>query len=123
MQPKHWLAQARADMESAGDNVTMENYDVAALYAHQAVEKALKGLQLQRDGEHTKTHNLPRLAEQLDAPERIHEHTADLNPIYILAQYPGAAEAIPAELYDETDATAFCDHAEEVLAWVETNWT
>lgn len=106
-----WLEYADADL--AADRQLMEVHDtIAAYHAHQAAEKGLKALQIQRTGDYDRTHDLVRLYHELDVPDRFRSLLEDLNPADTAARYPDADE-IELEQPAET-----LDAVEELLTWI-----
>lgn len=106
-----WLEYANADLAAARQ--LMDAHDtIAAYHAHQAAEKGLKALQIQRTGDHDRTHDLVRLYRELDVPTEFQSVLEDLNPADTAARYPDADDVV-LERPDETLETV-----EELLAWI-----
>lgn len=86
-----WLRDAEEDLAAAAELI--ENHEtIAAYHAHQAAETGRKALQIHRDADHDRTHDLVRLARETDAPARFHSVLEDLNPADTAARYPDADE-------------------------------
>jgi HEPN domain-containing protein len=86
---------------------------------HQAVEKALKAVVIQKTRElPARTHSLLKLGEAAALPPRFHSFLRELSPHYIVARYPDASGAEPADLYDGRASRAMLRKSEEVLRWV-----
>ncbi len=115
---RRWLRQARADLEVARA-LGHGHYFVGAFACHQAAEKAMKAacIELHRTLP-PKTHNLLELARELRAPEEVLSDLRLINPEYVAARYPDAANGIPAEMYDERKARLLLEAAERVWRWV-----
>lgn len=108
-----WLAYAEADL-TAAKQLAGDHETIAAYHGHQAAEKGLKALQIHREGNHERTHDLVRLSRRLDVPSQYRSLMEDLNPADTAARYPDAAEI---ELEDLAEVL---DHVEELLTWIQT---
>lgn len=121
---RRWIEQGRADLDAARRSLESGIHYVAAFLAHQAAEKVLKGLtieKLRRMAAHS--HVLPELGAQVGAPEEILRLLRRLNPHYAVARYPDAANGVPARMYDETIARPLVEAAEAVERWVTSELT
>lgn len=83
-----WLSKAEKDFDLAQDNFRIGNNSASMFFCHQAAEKALKSLIINRTGEKEFTHNLVLLSKQLDIEKDISETLAELNPFYTGFRYP-----------------------------------
>jgi HEPN domain-containing protein len=63
-------------------------------------------------------HDLVELGAGLDAPEEVRAALRRLNPEYVIARYPDAANGVPAENYDRERAAELVGLAERVERWV-----
>jgi len=116
----NWFEQAKADLKTAKDNITTQNFYAAAFFAQQTAEKVLKGLfMFLKDEEPPKTHNIFDLTLKLKLPERFVKIAQELTPIYTFSRYPDVTVDIPARLYSENKAKQFVEWAEEILKWAE----
>jgi len=106
-----WLDYASADL-AAAKRLVETHGTIAAYHAHQAAEKGLKALQIDREGDHERTHDLVRLYHDLDVPEEYRSVLEDLNPADTAARYPDAPD-VELERPDET-----LDAVEELLTWI-----
>src|SRR3989338_4449900 len=112
---KIWWELAVDDIDTAEKNCKIEKYHVAALYAQQATEKALKGLYIQTFQELKKTHDLVFLANKLNIPDQYKNICKKLDPIYLPTRYPDVSGKLPKMLFDKADALEFIKIAKEVL--------
>lgn len=108
-----WLRRARRYLRVA--NLTLEGgfFDVAAFYAQQAAEFALKALQIHRTGRFARVHDLTRLARDLSAPPRIVKLASLITPAYVTARYPDAGGRITRRL-----AESMIDGSRRIARWV-----
>lgn len=108
-----WLRRARRYLRVA--NLTLEEgfFDVAAFYAQQAAEFALKALQIHRTGRLARVHDLTRLARALSAPPRIVKLASLITPAYVTARYPDAGGRITRRL-----AESMIDGSRRIVRWV-----
>ncbi|HLC81015.1 MAG TPA: HEPN domain-containing protein [Candidatus Nanoarchaeia archaeon] len=115
---ENWWHQAEADFKAAVFNFNGKQYYVASFLFQQAVEKALKALMLKEKKELLKSHSLSRLAKELNTPLALLAKLAILEPVYQETRYPDVSEKIPAEEFEEEDASKFLEIAEEVMQWI-----
>lgn len=102
---------------NAGKNIEIEAHEVAALPAHQAVEKYLEAAQLALLREAPlPSHYWVERGLGLQSQEELVRNLAFLNPDYTISRYPDAAHGIPYELYDWQTALAKVQAAGEVIA-------
>lgn len=115
-----WWKQALEDMKSAEGNLGIKRYYLVAFLCHQAVEKALKALHIEKLRESAgATHSLTLLGRRVGIPEELLSHLRKMAPDFVVARYPNAAHGLPHELYDRGMAEERLGWAKEVLGWVE----
>ena len=115
-----WWKQSVEDLKSAEENLKIERYYLVAFLCHQAVEKALKGLYIEKLRESPgATHSLIFLGRKVGIPADLMGHLRKLTPDFLIARYPNAAHGLPYELYDRGMAEERLKFAREVLRWVE----
>lgn len=112
LEAERLLAQAGEDLVTAAVLLNGERQYAAAFFAHQAAEKALKALHIQR------LLTLPRFHD-LQTPEDVREGARLLTPDYTLSRYPDVAGTVPAKLYGKPQATARVKAAKRILQWVK----
>lgn len=113
-EPSRWQVFAEQDLVVASRSLAWGFPQHAAFWCQQAAEKALKGACLDAYGELLRTHNLVTLARQLDAPDRIEEHCAELSALYVGTRYPDAVET-----YTARAVQRYLDQAIEVVEWTK----
>lgn len=86
-QATEWLSYAAADL-SVAEELLDTHPTISAYHAHQAAEKGLKALQIERSGDFERTHDLVRLYRALDVPKEFRSVLEDLNPADTAARYP-----------------------------------
>lgn len=112
-QAAEWLAYAEADLTAATELIdTIE--PIAAYHAHQAAENGVNALQIHREGDHDRTHDLVRLYHGLDVPEEYRGLLEHLNPADTAARYP---DADPVR-FDNPHETIH--QVEDLLEWIRT---
>lgn len=116
---KRWFKQAERDLVSAEHSLNAGDYYVAAFLAQQAVEKGLKALMLSKRGKLMKSHNIIRLAKELDLPKELLVKIAQLEPVYQETRYPDVSSKLPADEFGEKDATDLLNIGMEVLEWIK----
>lgn len=116
---KRWFQKAQSDLEKARDNFNIKNYDLASFLSQQAVEKALKALQLEKEKKFDKTHDLLFLAKRLNIPKELVAKCDKLNPVYVETRYPDANGKF--ETYSQEESQEDLNTAEEVLSWIKNS--
>ncbi len=115
-----WAEQARYDLETARAMLTSGRYLYVLFCCQQAVEKALKGLIVERTGEFPpRTHSLPRLAEALELELKAQDtdFLAELSVFYIQTRYPEQLESL-ASAGTPAKAEATLGKTEETVQWL-----
>jgi len=94
-------------------------YYASAFYAQQAAEKSLKAVYITQFKKMSVKHNIVSLSEEFGAPPEIRKACRKLNPHYVQARYPDAANAIPAEACDDEMAQELLEESRKVFGWSE----
>jgi len=115
-----WRRQAERDVESAEKNISIQEYALTAFLCQQAVEKDLKALLIQKEGQLVKTHSVISLAKRVNMPALLLGKIEKLESVYQRTRYPDVIKKMPAEEFDAQDAQEFLEDAKEVLAWTQT---
>src|SRR3989344_1054023 len=115
-----WRRQAERDIESAEKNISIQEYALTAFLCQQAVEKDLKALLIQKEGQLVKTHSVISLAKRVNMPALLLGKIEKLESVYQRTRYPDVIKKMPAEEFDAKDAQEFLEDAKEVLAWTQT---
>jgi HEPN domain-containing protein len=116
-----WIRQAKRNLASSHVNMKEGLHEEACFEAHQAGEKALKGL-LNLLHKERRGHSLAFIVSELgiDVPEEIKECALMLDKHYILTMYPDVFdEGAPMDYYTRGDAEKCISCAEKILNWVE----
>ena len=116
-----WLAQARRDLEQAEDSRAAGRHEWACFAAHQAAEKAVKGLHLSL-GQEAWGHVVTRLLRELpvDVPADLVERAQVLDTFYIPARYPNShPEGAPFEHYGSLQSQEAIEHARAIVGFVD----
>lgn len=120
----HWLDMAEYDLETARAMLVTKRYLYVAFMCHQTIEKALKAVIAQTDGnaEPPKVHNLVRLAElsnlsELLSPPR-KKFISILSPMNIEARYTAYKDEIAAGL-SEQKCTELIKETEDLFSWIK----
>jgi len=117
---KEWLDQAKADMKTARDNITLKNYYASVMFSQQVAEKGLKALYIARKQNlPPKTHDLVELCRLTKASETITRTAGRLTIVYLPSHYPGVAPVIPVKFYGLEKAQTHLAEAQEILTWVQ----
>lgn len=118
-----WLASATEDLAAAQVLFDAAQYHAMALHAQQAVEKALKGLLVERTGElPARTHDLRRIGVEVGVPPDMLARLVELYAYYLAGRYPGTAHG-DAQVRAMQEATAALATAREALAWAQERLT
>ena len=117
---KEWLDQAKADMKTAKDNITLKNYYASVMFSQQAAEKGLKALYIARKQRlPPKTHDLVELCSLTKSSETITRTAGRLTIVYLPSHYPGVAPVIPVKFYGLEKAETHLAEAQEILTWAQ----
>lgn len=65
----NWFGIALSDLEVAREMFRLKRYEYAAFWCQQAVEKALKAIQVEKENKFDKTHDLVLLSQKVGAPQ------------------------------------------------------
>ncbi|KUO94099.1 MAG: DNA-binding protein [Vulcanisaeta sp. CIS_19] len=120
---EHWFKEALNELELAKRLLELDYLNYTCFHSHQAVEKALKALIIQRLRViPPKTHNLIELAERLREgglpTNEVMDDLKDLNPHYLVSRYPDAANGVPSEVYSRRAAENCVIMATRVIEWI-----
>ncbi|KIX84341.1 HEPN domain-containing protein [Thermus filiformis] len=117
--PWSWFARAQSNLSKArlGRQDPRIFWEDLCFDAHQAVEKAFKGLLVALGQPFPRTHDLSRLLfllrAHLEVPEAL-EAVARLNPYAVAGRYPGDLPEASREDWEEALLLA-----EQAVAWAE----
>lgn len=116
--PREWLNRARSNLVQARNRQPRVYLEDLSFQAQQAAEKALKSLLLHHRGTFPYVHDLTLLLDLLEkggeeVPARVRE-SAQLNQYAVAAHYPGVAEPVEPEEYEEA-----LKLAEDAVRWME----
>lgn len=118
---KWWLKQSDADFRAAKNSFKSKDYHASVFSVHQAVEKALKALYINRKNTaFMKSHNLMEFGRALKVPPPHLTFLAKLSPEYILSRYPDASYGVPAERYTEEIVQEYLTQGEKVIEWAKS---
>ena len=111
--------QANKDLDTARHCISSQDYYACAFFCHQAVEKGLKALYIEkRRASPGTTHSLIYLASEVDMPDDFFSFLRQLTPVFVTTRDPDAAYGVPYELYDRTIAGEILDKSSEVIEWI-----
>jgi HEPN domain-containing protein len=119
--PQEWLKQADYDTKTADVMFDNKRYFYAVFMCHLSIEKALKGLYLERLKEiPPKTHNLVYLVEKIKVqlPENLYDSVFALNRVSVPTRYPDDLQRMLKD-YNEERTKKIIDSGKEVLQWLK----
>ncbi len=119
--PEEWLKQADYDIITAEIMFDNKRFFYAVFMCHLSVEKALKGLYLERLKEiPPKTHNLVYLVEKIKVPlpENLYDTVFALNRVSVPTRYPDDLQRMLKD-YNEERTKKIIDSGIEVLQWLK----
>lgn len=116
--PQEWLNRARSNLTRAKSQIPGVYLEDLCFDAQQAAEKAIKALLIHLGVRFPYTHGLTELLTLVEragqnVPEDV-ERSAILSDYAVAARYPGPAEPVTQEEYEEAVAIA-----EKVVGWVD----
>lgn len=117
-EPREWLNRARSNLARAGNKMPDVYLEDLCFDAQQAAEKAIKALLIYLDVRFPYTHDLTELLTLVEQagqniPGGVRQAGA-LSDYAVESRYPGLAEPVTEEEYEEAVAIA-----EEVVRWAE----
>ncbi len=92
-EPEDWMGKAQKDMRTAQANFNIEEYEAAAFFCQQAIEKALKAMQIKKTGTFDKTHDLHFLGGKLGIPQSLLRICEEITDYYVETRYPDSYAA------------------------------
>jgi len=119
--PQEWLKQADYDIKTAEIMFDNKRYFYAVFMCHLAIEKALKGIYLDRLKEiPPKTHNLVYLVEKIKLllPENLYDSVFALNRVSVPTRYPDDIQRMLKD-YNEERTKKVIESGKEVLQWLK----
>ena len=119
--PQEWLKQADYDMKTAEVMFDNKRYFYAVFMCHLSIEKALKGIYLDRLKEiPPKTHNLVYLVEKIKLllPENLYDSVFALNRVSVPTRYPDDIQRMLKD-YNEERTKKVIESGKEVLQWLK----
>lgn len=116
--PREWLNRARSNLTRAKSQLSGVYLEDLCFDAQQAAEKAIKALLIHLGMRFPYTHDLMQLLTLVEqtgrsVPEGV-KRAGALSDYAVESRYPGLAEPVTQEEYEEAVAVA-----EEVVLWVE----
>jgi HEPN domain-containing protein len=119
-----WLLQAQQDVDDAQYAQAGKRFNLACFLAQQAAEKAIKGYLYAQGWTLVFGHSVAKLCQDaatFDAAfDKLRPQAAPLDKYYIPTRYPnGLPGGIPAEAFDQVDASRALELAHHVLQFVE----
>jgi HEPN domain-containing protein len=115
-----WFDQARYDLDTAQAMLDLRRYLYVLFCCQQALEKAIKGLIVQRTGTFPpRIHNLLRLSEvaALELTSEQAEFLGELSAYYIQSRYPEEIDALGKSVSKSLSAKSL-KKTQEVVAWL-----
>jgi len=122
---KKWLKFAKGDLEGAEillDSAKGDySYLLAIYHCHQAIEKILKAVIVEKGKEIKKIHDLIVLLgdSELDLPREFQEYIDKLNPYYQPTRYPDIPYKGPTLKYNQEVAQGHLEKTKEIFSWIE----
>lgn len=121
MDKDEWFKQADYDMDTAEFMFSGERYFYSVFMCHLSIEKALKGLYIQKFKDAPlKTHNLLYLLEiiDLELPEDMYDFVFTLNRVSVLTRYPDDLQRMLKD-YNKDKTKEILDKSKELLKWLK----
>lgn len=118
---KKWLEFANNDLQSAKVLLDSKAYKNAIWHCHQAVEKTIKAIVVEKEIRLRKTHDLIGLINdaKINLSKSLSEFIDDLNPYYNPIRYSDAA--LESKLsYNRQITKEIFQKSKEVIKWLKT---
>ena len=111
--------QSEEDLRTAELIIEVDRFYASVFFSQQAAEKALKSVYIYQKKVLPKTHNIVKLASELEAPDEVIKACQELNPDYVTTRYVDAANGVPAQMYSRNSAITHLEYARTVIAWTQ----
>lgn len=121
MDKDEWFKQADYDIDTAEFMFSGERYFYSVFMCHLSIEKALKGLYIQKfKTAPLKTHNLLYLLEiiDLELPEDMYDFVFTLNRVSVLTRYPDDLQMMLKD-YNREKTKEILNKSKELLKWLK----
>ncbi len=117
---KKWLKFAEQDLKDAEALFEKERYFGCIYHCHQAVEKALKAVFVEKGKTIPRVHDLPDLLKrsQMRYSEEILDFLEELDPYYSPVRYPDVPERASLEFKKER-AEQILNSVKETKKWIQ----
>lgn len=114
---KEWLYSANSDLQDAGVLFQNKSYKNCVLHCHQAIEKILKSIIVERDYRLIRIHDLITLVNdaKVKLPKDIMVFIDELNPHYLPAKYPDITFKFN---YSKLKVKGMLEKTKEVFKWL-----
>lgn len=114
---KQWLNSAERDLGDALVLFRNKSYKNCVLHCHQAIEKVLKSIIVEKNYNLVRTHDLISLVNdaKLELPKDILDFIDALNPHYLPAKYPDITFKFN---YDRIKVKIMLNKTKEVFKWL-----
>jgi HEPN domain-containing protein len=121
---KRWLRQAEEDLDVAHSLLEAKKYYMVCFVCQQAAEKALKAYLYAQGEEFLFSHSVWKLCQLSSNYDKefssLKSKVKNLDIYYTEARYPNSLNSgIPAEFFEEKDATQAQEMAQEVIIFVK----
>jgi HEPN domain-containing protein len=117
---QQWWQQAEADLRVADAVLVHGEFFATSMFGHQAVEKALKALYLEQQGQlPPRTHDLGFLGSEVGAPSAVQADLLVVFPAFGMSRYPDNTGTAPVNLITELLARNHLEAARRIPAWID----
>jgi len=113
---ERWIEQSEEDLDTAIVDFDNGKYKASAFWCQQSVEKGFKAILIQKTNKFPRIHDLVKLADLNNAPLRIKEACAKIDPAYMSSRYPDLAKK-----YTKEECEEVIEHCKEALKWIKKN--
>lgn len=126
---KKWLEFAKADLEGAEvllkSGKSQWTNQLCVWHCHQAVEKLLKTVIVEKDKEVKKIHDLIKLLKdsKIELPRDFQEYIDKLNPHYQAPRYPDIPHKGPILKYNKEIANYHLEKTKKLFLWLKKKLT
>ena len=117
---EQWWEQAQADLRVAGALLATGDFFAVSFHAHEAAEKAIKALYIERRNRlPPRIHDLRLLGTEVGVPASIQSDLAIVFPAFGLSRYPDNTGVAPVHRVTESAARDHLEAARRVLRWID----
>jgi len=109
-----WLKKANEDFKTSQVTFKNRRYDAAAFFCQQAIEKAMKALEIENFSSFDKTHDMYFLGKKIGLPEDLLKICEEISEYYVQTRYPDTYAK-----FNKKEISEALNSAKKVMVWIK----